>query len=974
MANNNPRVLQPVAVPRPEDVLAERYDQLCAWAVRLTRGDTNVALDVVHDLYLYVTLAKPDFSHVENIDNYLYKCLRHIHLAHLAACSRSALRQVSVTDLDSLQLVLWAAPDSYVLEHQNELRQICRYAVWRKDHIKSASFFVLRFFHGYHLREISDFVNLSMEVLQPKLSRMRAEIQSYLEQPEDPQFAAAPSQELPWIPVSSPELFRELRATILHERNGDCLPENELLAYYSGPVPRAIPCPLLSHIVSCEHCLSVIDRHFRRPTLRDREPLDGLASSARRTFQKAGASMSPSGHKEMLQIVLRHRRDVYEHRPRLLSIAADGKIIATHRIKAQTSSQSARIEHPEQFGCVEVFSEQDIRLALVLLENLPPHGPATRIEHIELSDGRWIEVALNFDSLGLNSEVTYFDPLLPAEATESAYEDECTVLPIRIVAVVPGEECEIQDRDSVPPSSSEHAEAQPYRPVRSRPFAAWWSSLYSRVRRMSLLDINPLLAGATILALASLACFVAWMHNRPQISPSALLNRAAKWDTGIPGDNQPGVIYQKVQITAAKRTFARAIYRDVQGHRRPKQRQLSPEDEQLRSRLEAAGVSWDAPLSASTYQNWHDHQRNERDRITRAGQNLLRLTTTTAALDSLVIQETLTVRENDFHPVDRTVELRDYGTVEIAELNYDVLPWSMANPDWFEQPAANAEVRLPRPVAHPAFHLPPHLTDAQLDEAELEARLVLNRLHVDMGRRIDMTRGEDGIHVFGIVDSSDEKQQIQSQLVLVPHVIPMISTVQELNGRTSANGISSVQAQSVVVSESTSSIERYFTETGLERNAALSLTEQVVDGAFLVNHESKAINDLWQRFGNNDSLTPDARMALSELLIQHKATLLAALQQEQQRLIDLKLIAGAPLAAASVQGPGTELEAAAQRNFALVVELTSPGAVEPRPAQQIAPQIAESISRLRAIVLRISAASLISPPSLNQAISETQNK
>jgi hypothetical protein len=124
--------LHPVPVPRPDEVLAERYNQLRAWAVGLTRGDVHTALDIVHDLYLYVALAKPDFSRVENLDNYLYKCIRHIHLAHLSESSRNAWQQISTVELDSLGFASWTNSAFYALERQNELRRICHYVVSRK--------------------------------------------------------------------------------------------------------------------------------------------------------------------------------------------------------------------------------------------------------------------------------------------------------------------------------------------------------------------------------------------------------------------------------------------------------------------------------------------------------------------------------------------------------------------------------------------------------------------------------------------------------------------------------------------------------------------------------------------------------------------------------------------------------------------------------------------------------------------------
>jgi RNA polymerase sigma factor (sigma-70 family) len=436
MDNSSASVLQPVPVPRPEEVLEQYYDRLQQWAAVLTRGDVSAARDIVHDLYLYVTLAKSDLSRVENLDNYLYTCLRHIHLSHLSSASRQALQQASLAELDFLQLALWVNPYNDPLEHQNDLRQICNYAVWRKAHAKSASIFILRFFHGYRFKEVADIAGVSLSAIRPQLSNARSEIQVYL---DDPNGVQAPSDDravklaLQWTSVSSLELFRELRDAILKSRTDECLSEKELLAYYRSLTPKALSCSLLSHIVSCERCLSLSDRHFRRPTLKDREPLDGLANPSKGHPRKAGATMSSPGHHELLRTVLKHRDDLYDHRPNRLSIAVDGKIIACQHVLAQRSMQSARIDKPENAHCVEVFSELGLRLVFLLLSDLPPNGPFAQEQRVELSDDRWIRVSLTFDSLGMNGEVTYFDPAIPADIAANASEDDVDVLPIRVL-------------------------------------------------------------------------------------------------------------------------------------------------------------------------------------------------------------------------------------------------------------------------------------------------------------------------------------------------------------------------------------------------------------------------------------------------------------------------------------------------------------------------------------------------------------
>src|ERR1039457_6991604 len=110
---------------RPEKIVERYYPQLLEWAAYLTREGQARSEDIVHDLYLYIALAKPDLSHVENLDNYLYQSLRHVYLAAVTRAARESLQTVTTADFDSIRVVLWARPNHDILQQQNELRRIC---------------------------------------------------------------------------------------------------------------------------------------------------------------------------------------------------------------------------------------------------------------------------------------------------------------------------------------------------------------------------------------------------------------------------------------------------------------------------------------------------------------------------------------------------------------------------------------------------------------------------------------------------------------------------------------------------------------------------------------------------------------------------------------------------------------------------------------------------------------------------------
>ena len=260
-----------------------------------------------------------------------------------------------------------------------------------------------------------------------RLCGLDSEVRSYLEEPGKIRIVnrdTPPKPTLSWNLLSSQDLFRELRQTILDARKTDCLPEGPLLAHYRSAAPRPISCALLAHIVSCERCLSLIDRDFRRPTLKDREPLDVFGFSP----ENGGEAAEPAGMSfdAMRSSVQRKWARIHEHRPRTLMIALNGQVIANHDVRSEHNRLSARIERTEKAQFVEVFSEQNVRLALIEVSEPPPDGPPLSLQRIALSDARWLELSLTYDGLGLQSEVTYFDPALSAAVIE---EDEEAALP-----------------------------------------------------------------------------------------------------------------------------------------------------------------------------------------------------------------------------------------------------------------------------------------------------------------------------------------------------------------------------------------------------------------------------------------------------------------------------------------------------------------------------------------------------------------
>ncbi|QHS50423.1 RNA polymerase sigma factor [Edaphobacter sp. 12200R-103] len=421
-------------------MLKARYSQLLIWAQNLTRGDVSRSQDIVQELCLYFTLKRPDLSNVENVDGYLYTCLRHICLSNLARASREADHLISIADFDSFDFAINSKRSGDPLERQNDLRRICNFSVWRKEKSKSASYFILHFFHGYSRQETADLARLPISAIYNKLKVARLEIKSHLEDSGKLRIAnsmAPPPAPRSWTLLSAPDLFQELRDAILGARLRACLPELQLLAYYAAGQSEPIPCALLSHIVSCERCLDLIDQYFQRPGLADREPLDsmGFAGDVPPT-----PVLKDALENHVFELLKRRWKHVYEHRPNTLSIAHNGSIVASHDVVSSRSTLSARVVAPERDSFIEVFSEQDVRLALLSIEDVPPEGPSRLEQRIHLSDSRWLEVLVTFDGLGLHSQVTYYDEALIWDRTLDKLDTDSlnsAAIPHKIAEVSP---------------------------------------------------------------------------------------------------------------------------------------------------------------------------------------------------------------------------------------------------------------------------------------------------------------------------------------------------------------------------------------------------------------------------------------------------------------------------------------------------------------------------------------------------------
>lgn len=460
------------------------------------------------------------------------------------------------------------------------------------------------------------------------------------------------------------------------------------------------------------------------------------------------------------------------------------------------------------------------------------------------------------------------------------------------------------------------------------------------IHKAMLPDMNPTFATAMVLAFASVVCIFVWLQQgKPSITSNTLLVRAETWDSASPSSAE-GVIRQRIGIKTPKQRVYRTIYRDTRGQRHTRPQTLSYDDEQLKNTLASAGVTWDAPLSATAYQDWHDRQRVRQDTIQQSGKNLI-LTTTVP--DGFIAEQSFTVRNSDFHPIQRTVVFRDRGTIEIAELEYQVMPWNEVSTSFFEVPgiAHPDQPVLMQPSLVP--HLPSVVSGAELDEAELSIRLVLNQLKADTGEQIQIERGPQRVSVKGLLETDERKNQLQRELDTIPNVSVSLLSMEELSKHAEpAAAVSDGPAP--YTKAQPSPLETFYLGRGNNISTVSDISEKLMNHALTIDQESRAITSLMTRFGSDVKMTDLASATLSELIFSHREQLLQALRQEQDLLEKIQPDAMSPVAPA---GKAVSLVAASSRNLSLCKELTLGGSSPSRSTDSILSDLRDALEEVR---------------------------
>src|SRR2546425_2623231 len=381
--------------------------------------------------------------------------MRNLNVSQLRRSLRRQHRTLSIIDYDSAELGLRAADPHEQIKLQDALRQICQYACMRKQTSKAGSVLILRFLHGYYPREIAQVMRSTRQAVEERLRIARNEARQYLQNPKSLRFICEePARTIQvsgmgFAPTTD-KLINELRQTIFDSRQGDCLTGTQLEKLYRENENSVIDNVLLAHLVSCPQCLDEVNRTLKLPLLFERFTTDMLGPDTRSKGgdggdggHGGGSGDSTGGASETERCQCRSRAGaVSEHRPAELCISINGHLMAAQKVRSELSEQTLSINVPEKIDFIEIFSEQDIRLLFLSVDDIG-NGAYKRVACVQLSDNRSLEATLSFGNSWPTLQVVYSDPLMRGE---SAQQDIAAVSnALRRLAPVPDSPDEDQD-------------------------------------------------------------------------------------------------------------------------------------------------------------------------------------------------------------------------------------------------------------------------------------------------------------------------------------------------------------------------------------------------------------------------------------------------------------------------------------------------------------------------------------------------
>ena len=403
-----------------EQLFTERYQSLLAWALRLTNQQRESAEDLVQDAFVQFMLGRTRLEEIENIDGYLRRMLRYMHLARV---SRSAQvldeTALSVADYDTCRLGWTAIEPQRRMQASEELYQICTYACSRKQSSKAGSVLILRFFLDYFPTEIARILNSSRHSVDELQRFARREAKLFMNEPRRLRFVAAKSaserQQIKYL-KSDCDLMLGLQRMIFDSCQGECLSQEQFQEVYANGNAEALTTTTFAHVVSCPRCLDVVNSLLGLPLLSERYRSEAPIDKEPPPDDKGGGTSGDgtSHSSDLGEKFGRRLRETHEHKPHELRIAVNGFVVSSLKVGSELSELNLNLPQDDPIEFVEVCSEQGVQL---LFFSVNPIGRQhEQWAWIELSEGRSLEACFQNETGQPSLRVIYNEPV-----TEDAF-------------------------------------------------------------------------------------------------------------------------------------------------------------------------------------------------------------------------------------------------------------------------------------------------------------------------------------------------------------------------------------------------------------------------------------------------------------------------------------------------------------------------------------------------------------------------
>jgi len=556
------------------------------------------------------------------------------------------------------------------------------------------------------------------------------------------------------------------------------------------------------------------------PKLEERGALAPLEASI--DISDSISERGGTGNSKMFSVSLRkQRKRIFEHRPRTLSIALNGKISASHNVQGDQSRLSSRFDHPEDAQFVEVFSEQLLRLAFLPIQDRPPVGPHMQTQRIGLSDNRWLELTLSFDGLGLHGEVVYFDPILATESAATELDEE----PISVLS----------ERSLMPTLH-----------VVERSFAE--SSFRLLIQVLRRLTPQPVTVWALVLAcVISLTGYLAYRRtaNVP-LTASQVLSQSIKAETVVLQHQTERRTFEIDLVSSNGATVNEGtleIWRDGNGNRYAQRlydashrilaadwhtksgsfayaRKLAELSDTQRTLLNTG--LWRQDVSSEAFKSLSGSHAQ----VKRVGTDYELTSASSMSGHPQLISATL-VLDRNLHPVRQTLRLRKgdgFEEVRFMEKAYQLRPSSEIGDSVFMTEDDPTVESGQSSSLLPSGRLEDGAQGARLTQLHIGVLYQLSQVDADIGEPIEVVRTHDGqIRVQGSLANSARLAQIRSRLEALPdhqyldvHLISRSSIgIPATRASVSVSSSATTYATGTSSTPATEALRRHFQSEGL---------------------------------------------------------------------------------------------------------------------------------------------------------------